>query len=117
MNRIRQIRMNQGITQEELGKLIGVQSSAISKYEKEIVPLTDDTIRKLSKIFSVTSDFLICNEVDDILNNEVNEYDMMRKALQKVGFINNINDLTDNDLDKIIDFLVTNKKFLKSDEK
>ncbi len=30
MNRIKQLRIKQGITQEELGKLIGVQSSAIS---------------------------------------------------------------------------------------
>ncbi len=112
MNRIKQLRIKQGITQEELGKLIGVQSSAISKYEKGIVPLTDDTIRELCKIFSVTSDYLICNDVK-LANEECDKDTAIRRLLVRVGFINNERDLTDEQLNRIMDFLITNKKFFK----
>lgn len=111
MNRIKQLREKNGITQEKLGQLIGVQSSAISKYEKGIVPLTDDTIRELCKIFNVTSDYLICNDIE--LSNEVLEIEVLKKALQKAGFMSGNEDLTDEELENAMKFLANNKEFLR----
>lgn len=59
MNRIKQLREEKGITQSELGKVLNVEHSAISKYEKEIVPLQDSTIKKLCEYFDVSSDYLL----------------------------------------------------------
>ena len=114
MNRIKQLREKKGITQEKLGQLIGVQSSAISKYEKGIVPLTDDTIRDLCKIFDVSSDYLICNDTE--LSNEILEIEVLKKALQKVGFMENDEDMTDEELDKVMKFVSANKDFLKGNK-
>ena len=46
--RIRKHRMNKGLTQEELGDLLGVQ-----KYENGSISLKGETIKKLCEIFSV----------------------------------------------------------------
>lgn len=59
MNRIRALREREGMTQSDLGKLLNVKDSAISKYESEKVPLTADTIAQLCRIFGVTSDYLL----------------------------------------------------------
>ncbi len=59
MNRIKSLRKERGWTQKDLGKLLNVQNAAISKYENETVPLTDETIKKLSEIFNVSSDYLL----------------------------------------------------------
>ncbi len=60
MNRIRYLREGRGMTQTDLGRLLNVQDAAISKYEKERVPLTADTLSKLADIFGVSIDYILC---------------------------------------------------------
>ena len=49
-----------GMTQEELGKLLGVKKAAINKYETgTVVNLKRSTIENLCNIFSVTPQFLL----------------------------------------------------------
>ena len=48
MNRLKLLREEKRMKQSELGKLLNVQDAAISKYESGKVPLTDDTLLKLS---------------------------------------------------------------------
>lgn len=57
---IKSLRKEKGLTQEQLGKLIGVQKSAIAKYERgEIVNLKRETIEKLATIFDVRPSFIM----------------------------------------------------------
>lgn len=60
MNRIKSLREERNMTQTELGRLLNVQDAAISKYEKERVPLTAETLSKLSDIFGVSIDYILC---------------------------------------------------------
>ena len=61
--RIKQLRLANGLTQEELGKHIGVQKSAIRKYEKnEVKNMKRSTIETLSKLFKVSPSYLMCME-------------------------------------------------------
>lgn len=59
MNRIRELRIEKGWTQEELGNRLNVQKSAVSKYELEKIPVTDETIKKLSEIFNQSADYIL----------------------------------------------------------
>lgn len=59
MNRIKQLREQLGITQTELGKVLNVKDSAISKYESGKIPLTTETILILADYFHVSIDFLL----------------------------------------------------------
>jgi transcriptional regulator with XRE-family HTH domain len=59
MNRIRQLREEKRWTQKDLADKLCLRDAAISKYETERVPLTDETIKKLCVIFDVSSDYLL----------------------------------------------------------
>ena len=59
MNRIKALRLEKNWTQDELGNMLNVKRAAVSKYEGCRIPLTDDTLLKLSKIFNVSSDYIL----------------------------------------------------------
>lgn len=57
---IRKLRIEKGVTQEELGKVIGVQKSAIRKYESGAVEnLKKSSIQALANYFGVTPTYLM----------------------------------------------------------
>ena len=58
--RIKELRMLNGMSQEELGRRIGVQRAAINKYEKGTVtniPLI--TIEKIATVFDVSPTYIV----------------------------------------------------------
>lgn len=58
--RIKALRQERGITQEQLGKIIGVQKSAVTKYEKgEIISPPTSTLTTLANYFNVSIDYLL----------------------------------------------------------
>lgn len=59
LKNLRRLRLARGYTQEELGKLLSVQKSAISKYERGTVVPTADILLRLSDIFGVSVDVLL----------------------------------------------------------
>lgn len=57
---IRQLRLQRGITQEELGKVIGVQKSTIRKYESGMVEnIKRTSIKKMADYFGVSPTYLM----------------------------------------------------------
>ena len=63
--RIKQLRKEKGLTQEELGKYIGVKKAAIMKYEKGYVKnMKRSSIETLSNLFGVTPSYLMCLDND-----------------------------------------------------
>lgn len=66
MNRIKQLRENAGWTQDELADHLSVQRATVSKYETGFTSLTEETLKKLAKIFSVSIDFILCETNDPL---------------------------------------------------
>ena len=62
MNRIKELRKANGITQEQLGAMLGVQKAAVCKYENEKVGIPNAVLQKLAGIFGVTADHILCRE-------------------------------------------------------
>lgn len=57
---IKQLRLQKGLTQEELGKVVGVQKSAIRKYESGMVQnIKRSSIKKLADFFGVSPSYLL----------------------------------------------------------
>lgn len=57
---IRMLRLQRGITQEELGKIIGVQKSAIRKYESGMVEnIPRSSIKRMADFFEVSPSYLM----------------------------------------------------------
>lgn len=78
--RIRGLRNEFNLTQEELGKIVGQTKSNISKYETGALEPGNDTLIKIAKYFNVSLDYLMGNsdirnpykdqEVTDIIPEE-----------------------------------------------
>ena len=76
-NRLKSLRLKANLTQEELGKKLGVQRSAINKWEKGIVTnIKRDTIIKMSEIFNESPSYIMAfddeKEVFPIVVDKVN---------------------------------------------
>ena len=57
---IKEARLSKGLTQEELGNLVGVQKSAIAKYESgRVVNIKRSTLKKLSEVLNLKGSDLI----------------------------------------------------------
>ena len=66
---IKSLRIKYGYSQEQLGKLIGVQRAAVQKWEcGKVQNLKRETIKKLSDIFNVpASSFIDEEEIDSLI--------------------------------------------------
>lgn len=69
--RIKEARLRKGITQEELGKMIGVQRAAVNKYESGlVVNLKRTTISKIANALGVKASWLMCADEEETAENE-----------------------------------------------
>ena len=57
---IKEARLEKGLTQEQLGELVGVQKSAIAKYESgRVVNIKRSTLQKLAKALNLKGSDLV----------------------------------------------------------
>lgn len=59
MNRLKELRKSKGLTQAELGSLLGVSQNTYSYWEREKVRIDNDSLAKLASIYDVTMDYLM----------------------------------------------------------
>ncbi|MFG6273942.1 helix-turn-helix domain-containing protein [Megasphaera hexanoica] len=64
MNRVKELRKQRNMTQEELGKVLDIQKAAISKYENGRAEPSTDVLKKMSAFFGVSIDYLLGNSSD-----------------------------------------------------
>ena len=58
--RIKELRILSGMSQEELGRRIGVQRAAINKYEKgSVTNIPILTIEKIAKVFEISPTYIV----------------------------------------------------------
>ena len=69
-SRVREERLKRGLSQEELGKLIGVSKVAISNYEKGIEQPKMKNLRKLTEILEITPNYILGNDIDTICESD-----------------------------------------------
>lgn len=68
---IKRKRKEKGMTQTDLGKLLGVSKATVQKYESgEIVNFKSDTIKKLSEILDIDPSVLVFGKYEAKLNGE-----------------------------------------------
>ena len=84
-DRLKALRKEKGLTQSQLGELIGVKKSVICLYERELRNPTIESIVALCQIFNVNADYLIGNdELATIYNNNEEHFAMTK---EEVDFI------------------------------
>lgn len=69
--KIRALRLQHNMTMDDLAQEIGVQRSAVNKYEKGmVVNLKRSTIASLCRVFDVPSSYLLDDDPDDFSSDE-----------------------------------------------
>ena len=62
-SKIKKARLSKGLTQQELGNLVGVQKSAIAKYESgRVVNIKRSTLQKIASALNIRPSELIFSE-------------------------------------------------------
>ena len=103
-NILKQLRIEKGLTQEELGRMVGVKKAAIHKYESGIVQnMKRATIGKLANIFNVSPSYLLgyTDERHLIPTKEENEL---------ISLINQLNEEELKELSNYIDYIISKRK-------
>lgn len=83
MENLRLARKAKHLTQEDLGKLVNVQKSAISKYEKGYIQPSHEILIKLSHALDVSTDYLIGNDRNANTVSDKNDFTLIEKDLIK----------------------------------
>lgn len=63
MNRIAEFRKKAGLSQSALGEILGVSQQTISKYEKSDINVPSDILAKMSKLFKVSIECILGNQI------------------------------------------------------
>lgn len=58
-SRIKQLRENRGLIQEILASELGITQQMLSKYERDVLCITVDVLKKIAEYFNVTTDYLL----------------------------------------------------------
>ena len=86
---IKELRLNKGISQEELGKIIGVKRAAVQKWECGTVQnLKRTTIQKLADYFDVNPATFVIDDVSSGLDFE--KYGLKPIKLKKIPMLGEI---------------------------
>lgn len=96
---IKKLRQAKGLTQEELGALLGVKKAAVQKYESgHVQNLKQATIKRLCEIFEMNPSVFIFN-TSEIVNEE--------QLSREVGLLEEIQRTYGKEVIELLQFFVT----------
>ncbi len=92
MLRLKQLRTKRGMSQSELGKIIGVSPSTIGMYEQERRLPEVPTLKKIASFFNVSVDYLLGNDII-MPTNDLNQFLLQ----SRIVFDGEVIDVSDTD--------------------
>ncbi|MBF0227852.1 MAG: helix-turn-helix transcriptional regulator [Desulfobacterales bacterium] len=104
--KLRQLRLESGLSQKDIADKIGADLQRVSKYERGVVYPTTDIIVKIAEAFQVSIDYL--------LRDNINKTDNKIENLKLKKYIEEINNLPEQDLailTNLLDAYIKRRKF------
>ena len=89
--RVKELRNNQGWTQQELGNRLGVSKQSVSNWENGNIMPSIDLLVKLSDLFQVPTDYLLGN--NSALTIDITDLDAEQQAMiqRMIAYFRSIN--------------------------
>ncbi|MCG6167191.1 helix-turn-helix domain-containing protein [Leptospira sanjuanensis] len=97
-DRLKELRIQKGFSQEDLAKLVGLHKNHIGRYERGDSQPTADKITKLAGVLEVTGDFLLGNTTEDQAKVQLGNKDLL-------NLFSEVEKLSNEDKEKVTDFL------------
>lgn len=66
--RLRRLRIEKGFTLDDIARMLKTTSATISRYERDKIEPNIETLKKLSKIFNISIDYLVGNDYDNFFD-------------------------------------------------
>ncbi len=106
--RLKELRLKNGLTQEEVGKIIGVQKAAIQKYEKgEIKNMKRLYVEKLSKFYNVPPAYIMGIDEEE-KDEQLSDYLELLKTRPELKMLFNLTkDATREEVEKAVKIIET----------
>lgn len=76
--RLRQLRKTKGLSQSELGKLVGLHYTHIGRYERASSSPSSESLKRLSDALGVTTDYLLEGTTEDAAKADFEDRDLLR---------------------------------------
>ncbi len=57
--RIKELRLEKGLTQQQVADYLNIDRSNYSKYERGVLIMTPEMIRQLCRLYDISADFII----------------------------------------------------------
>lgn len=112
-DRLKQLRLSRELMQKDLGVILGVSHTAISKYELGLLEPNLRTIKKLSDYFDVSTDYLL-GKTDNksTISQDVSSKEMLDVGIKSLEIFkdSSIVDFTTDELREIIEITERVKK-------
>ena len=117
--RIKELRIAAGLTQDELGEKLGVQKSAIAKYENgRVENIKRSTIAKMACLFGVKPSYLLAFDEDECFSEDPDSVFIERYGQAAFDVAMEFLKLDSLDQGRIIErmeFLLSDSKYKKED--
>ncbi|MBR2916621.1 MAG: helix-turn-helix transcriptional regulator [Clostridia bacterium] len=110
---LKELRLERGLTQEEVGKIIGVQKAAIQKYEKgDIENMKRSSLIKLSEFYGVPVAYLMGHKdiegKSSVEDKQLSEYLELLKSRPELKMLFNLTkDATREEVIKAVKIIET----------
>lgn len=116
---LRFLREQKKLSQNKLGELANVNQTTIARWENEEMAPSIDNVIELSKIFNIDLADLLGRDLqlneDRKQLTEKEEMEMLKNTLKKKGFLDENEELSEENFNTLIEFAKANKQFIMKD--
>lgn len=116
---IKKLRERKNMSQDELAEQLNITRQAISRYENGDRGVNQDLLFQLASIFNVKIDEFFPPLNNDYLKQEITkeeEFELLKETLKRKGFLNDNEDLSEENYNRLIEFAKANKPFIMKDQ-
>ncbi len=113
-NKLRSLRESKKMLQKQLADRLNLRTSTIGMYEQGRREPDNETLKKIANFFNVSTDFLLDNTKENKSEKEAIEKEALKNALVKAGFIKQNENLSEQELKNLFNFININKDYIKN---
>lgn len=112
--RLTNLREKKNLYQKDIAEIFNIEQATVSNWEKGKRIPDSEMLIKLANFFEVSVDYLLGNDPTlTAKEEELKEIEVLKQLLIKNGFMKPNEDLTNEELDRLMKFVNANKEFLK----
>lgn len=112
--RLTDLREKKNLYQKNIAEIFNVEQATVSNWEKGKRIPDSETLIKLANFFGVSVDYLLGNDIPTTTSEkELKELEVLKQLLIRNGFMKSDEDLTNEEIDRLMKFVNANKEFLK----